>query len=674
MQRSPLHNPKHAIYHTRVDGERRLVDEPLGPELKSEVAVLYVGHHDDANGYGASYDGDTFAALKTGVRVARAADPTGPSPSPALASGQLQPWALEGRPGTYGEFLSAKKLRRVGVPEQLVDSVLTIYTQFGLAELGLGDEVIDRIENSFFAALPSTPIAVPVPAVVPPDAVRVTRTELASLLRTPLHQFLSTLSDEQRALAERESRRLLVVKGAAGSGKTIVGIRRIEYLLHRRPAADNRHVLFTCYNQVLADAAVQMITATLGATPAERGVEVKTVYELFGELYAEMRLPSFGKPVSRDVLKGVASRARARADASASRAVADWSDEQILDELLEILFGRAITTESQYLDADREGRVVPLDGEARAAVWHIFREFRNECRARRIGPWEQIPARLAVELGKQAASEPRYFGMIIDEAQDLTPAMFRVLLALQAGVDDDVMVLGDAAQNVYRSSFRWKHTGLRATGRQVVTLRRSFRSTPSIIRAALPLVSHQHSRFAEDLVIPEGDGDPGPPVEIRLYSSVNEELQDVAASIAVRIEDGTPPSAIGVLLDSPTARRTMESFLADLEIRAEDHAGDGYKRVTLAAPTVKLLGVGSAKGLEFPVLYVPAVSSERFPARVQDPEGADRSRRLLYMAMTRCAWELTLSAVSKKRSPLLGELDDRYVSSSRPRESGTQTL
>lgn len=668
VQRSPLHNPKHSIYHTRVDGERRLVDEPLGPELPSEVAVLYVGHHDDANGYGASYDGDTFAALKTGVRIARAADPAVPLPSSAPP--QSHGWAAEGRQGTYGELLSAKKLRRLGVPEALIHTVLTTYTQFGLTELGLTEDVIDRVENSFFAALPSAPIAVPVPAVLPPDAVRVTRGELASLLRTPLHQFLSTLSEEQRALAERESRRLLVVKGAAGSGKTIVGIRRIEYLLRLRPPGDHRPVLFTCYNQVLADAAVQMITATLRATPAERGVEVKTVYELFGELYAELRLPSFGKPVGRDELKGVVSRARTRAETSASRVVTNWSDEQLLDELLEILFGRAITSESQYLEADREGRVIPLDGAARAAVWHVFKEFRNECRARRIGPWEQIPARLAVELPKRQVIEPRYFGMIIDEAQDLTPAMFRVLLALQGGLDDDVMVLGDAAQNVYRSSFRWKHTGLRATGGQTAILRRSFRSTPSLVRAALPLVSQQESRFAEDLIVPEGEGDLGPPVVIRLYSSANEELQDVAASIAVRVEEGTPPSAIGVLLDSPAARRAIQRHLADLEVHAEDHVGDGYKGVTLAAPSVKLLGVGSAKGLEFPVLYVPAVTSERFPATAGDPEGADRSRRLLYMAMTRCAWELTLSAVAKKKSPLLAELDALYVAPTGIRELG----
>lgn len=671
VQRSPLHNPKHTIYHTRVDGERRLVDEPLGPNLPSEVAVLYVGHHDDANGFGAKYDGDTFAALKTGVRVARAL-PLGDAPA-APSGPPAEGWAVEGRQGTYGEFLTAKKLRRLGVPEALVETVLTRYTQFMLSELELGEEVVDRVESSYFAALPSTAIAVPVPAVEPPDAVRVTRAELASLLRTPLHQFLSTLTEEQRALAERESRRLFVVKGAAGSGKTIVGIRRIEYLLKRRDAKDHRPILFTCYNRVLADAAVQMITATLGAPPSDLGVEVKTVYELFGQLYADLRLPSFGKPVSRESLVKVVATARAGTGAEGPGPLAKWSDGQLLDELLEIVFGRAITSETQYLAADRTGRVFPLDASGRAAVWRVFKDFRKRCRARHIGPWEQIPARLAVELSKRPVSTPRYFGMVIDEAQDLTPAMFRVLLAIQGGIDDDMMVLGDAAQNVYRSSFRWAHTGLKVTGRQVVTLRRSFRSTPSIVGAAMPLVGSQESRFADDLVIPEGHGDSGPPVIVRSYSSASEELQDIATMIAVQIEEGTPPSSIGVLLDSPSARRALQAYLAEFEVRAEDHVSEGGKGVILQSPRVKLLGIGSAKGLEFPVLFVPAVTSTRFPASGNDPESADRSRRLLYTAMTRSAWQLTLSAVRKAASSLLAELDEDFVVRMNPGEH-SQTI
>jgi hypothetical protein len=49
LQRSPLVNARRALYHTRVDDEKRLIDEPLRDELAGEVAVLHVGHHDDAN-------------------------------------------------------------------------------------------------------------------------------------------------------------------------------------------------------------------------------------------------------------------------------------------------------------------------------------------------------------------------------------------------------------------------------------------------------------------------------------------------------------------------------------------------------------------------------------------------------------------------------------------------
>src|SRR5690606_8366699 len=89
------------------------------------------------------------------------------------------------------------------------------------------------------------------------------------------------------------------------------------------------------------------------------------------------------------------------------------------------------------------------------------------------------------------------------EAQDLVSSVFQAVLRLQGGSDEGMVVLGDAAQNVYRSSFRWGHTGLRVTGGHVTILRKCFRTTAAIIRAASPLVAGQSELLGEDLVLPQ---------------------------------------------------------------------------------------------------------------------------------------------------------------------------
>jgi superfamily I DNA/RNA helicase len=251
---------------------------------------------------------------------------------------------------------------------------------------------------------------------------------------------------------------------------------------------------------------------------------------------------------------------------------------------------------------------------------------------------------------------------VIDEAQDLLPSVFRALLGMQAGRDDNILVLGDAAQNIYRSGFRWAHAGLAVAPGQVTHLRQCFRSTRHIVRAAAPLITSQRQRLEDDLVLPDGDAEAGPPVRVTFHAAAGEELDAVALDIAERIADGVPPSSIAVLIDDVERRRALGKRLEMLECRSEDYVKSrNDRRIDIFEQSVKLLNVASAKGIEFQLVYVPGVTEDRFPSADDDGETADRARRALYTAMTRCAWDLRLSAAGADRSGLLAELDKGCV-------------
>jgi DNA helicase-2/ATP-dependent DNA helicase PcrA len=100
--------------------------------------------------------------------------------------------------------------------------------------------------------------------------------------------------------------------------------------------------------------------------------------------------------------------------------------------------------------------------------------------------------------------------------------------------------------------------------------------------------------------------------------------------------------------------------------------------------TVTLMTIHSAKGLEFPVVFVVGVEEDLLPHRsaAEDPAQTEEERRLLYVAMTRAEERLYLSAAAQRLqwgqvnvsppSPFLSELPPEHVEEGGAEEMGLQ--
>ncbi len=111
--------------------------------------------------------------------------------------------------------------------------------------------------------------------------------------------------------------------------------------------------------------------------------------------------------------------------------------------------------------------------------------------------------------------------------------------------------------------------------------------------------------------------------------------------------------------EQSTNNKSIFHFLESLDVLLSDFDGGTDEEIDLSAGSVKLLTVHLAKGLEFPVVYVTNLASDRFPSRdridsfqipqallsSQEPEGEHlrEERRLMYVAMTRAKNDLILS-------------------------------
>lgn len=110
-----------------------------------------------------------------------------------------------------------------------------------------------------------------------------------------------------------------------------------------------------------------------------------------------------------------------------------------------------------------------------------------------------------------------------------------------------------------------------------------------------------------------------------------EELVNAARQFEYDIEDE-------VLTD-------LEAFLAHASLEAGDNQAQEYE------DCVQLMTMHSAKGLEFPVVFIGGMEEGLFPHSMSsdDPQGLEEERRLCYVGMTRAMQQLYLSHAESRR-------------------------
>ena len=118
--------------------------------------------------------------------------------------------------------------------------------------------------------------------------------------------------------------------------------------------------------------------------------------------------------------------------------------------------------------------------------------------------------------------------------------------------------------------------------------------------------------------------------------------------------------------------RPLDEFLAHAALEAGEGQGGAWE------DCVQLMTLHSAKGLEFPVVFLTGMEDGLFPHQrsLLDPDGLEEERRLCYVGATRAMRELYLTYAEQRRlhgtdsycipSRFIGELPSELVEEIRP--------
>lgn len=577
---------------------------------------------------------------------------------------------------------SDEQLIDLGVAGPLVPVVRTLTTEdqlLGLAEYApqLTAEVLLALHDgaSYDAVLEqiTTPVSTPdvdtddFRAAAERPATMVTTTDEA--LREALEggdfgRWRVFLHPTQSKLVEREYSGPARVGGGPGTGKTIVALHRVKHLVDRLPPGRNKPVLLTTYNKNLA-ADLKSRLVQLGGEELLARVEISHVDQLALRVVREAEPGSSKQTLD----EGQALREwRALLDELGETG---WDAQFLHDEWTQVILGQAVVSRTEYFRARRAGRGKNIGRAERAEIWQLAERFTQ--RLDRLGrqTWEQVAERAArlemdrerrihaidrqreeaggldnihLQAGSAGWLRHRFQHIVVDEAQDLRAAHWKLLRAMAPRTGNDIFLVGDTHQRIYGNQVTLGSLGVHIRGRSA-KLTLSYRTTRQILGSALGVLSGQSfddlDGGTEDLAGYRSVLTGGMP-ELHGCEDWESERESIAALLADWIALPTPPEQIAVCV--PTNAMASElayTLLAHKGIKAVEigpegprgdegvHIGTMFRFKGLEYQRMVIAGVRDGLVPREAVTRLRSIDAVRYRGELQ------RARSLLFVAATR---------------------------------------
>ena len=360
--------------------------------------------------------------------------------------------------------------------------------------------------------------------------------------------FLEGLNSKQRAAVEAKDGPTLVLAGP-GSGKTRVLTSRIAYLIGLRGIAPYRIMAVTFTNKAareMRDRIAQLVGAS------------KT---------ADLMIGTFHSICAR-LLRREAARAGLDRDFSIYDA-----DDQL--SVVKAALADLKLDEKKYKPASIHAAISAAKNELITPEEYRAESYFQEIAGRVYARYNAILRAnnaldfddLIMETVRLLRSDPivcervreRYLHVLVDEFQDTNLAQY-ALIKLIAGRHRSLFCVGDADQSIYA----WRGADYRNVLRlredypdlTVITLEQNYRSTQTILDAAMSVIRKNPNRIHINLSTQRGHG---PKIAVRELFNEDEEAQFVVDTIEELVrQKAAEPGEIAVMYRTNAQSRPLE--------------------------------------------------------------------------------------------------------------------
>lgn len=482
--------------------------------------------------------------------------------------------------------------------------------------------------------------------------------ELRRFLNGDLEGWRVFLHPEQRRIAYHKGYNgPALVRGGAGTGKTVVAMHRAKHLadeIRRDAGRKGDKVLFTTFTSTLA----RDVEANLKAlcpehvTGADPIIEVINLDRWVGDFLKrrgfERSIVYFGE--DRDRLDDIWNEVLADADLPDG-----LTNDFIKDEWSQVVQAKGVGSERDYFSAKRTGRGTPLDRRKRRALWSVFEAYRAKMIDEGLAEPDDA-YREAIAILERDGTRLPYTSAVVDEAQDMGEPALRLLRAIVpktiAEDRNSLFIVGDAHQRIYARKASMGACGIDVRGRSR-RLRLNYRTTEMIRRYAVAILEGVNVDDLDDSVDtlsgyrslikgvePARHG----------YKTKSEELKALTKWLRNSTAQSSGVSSIAVLVRTNVQLAEVDAALKAANLETFVLKNNMYDDPT--KPGIRIATMHRAKGLEFDRVALALLSEDTLPPkhavqRAVDEAGRreifEREKSLIHVASTRARSELRIS-------------------------------
>lgn len=451
------------------------------------------------------------------------------------------------------------------------------------------------------------------------DAMR--RMTVFTRTRGSYEKLMLRLTSEQASILEQiHLDGDFLIKGSAGTGKSLVLIKAMEKAMQRGPSATimPKVALLTFTNTLVKFNRYMVSILSKG----EDSPPVSTV-----DAFLLERLQTFHPSCqpSTDILLDLCEK----------HTFEGMSAQQLAHEIDCFLLKQDISYK-EYVDdlITRKGMKKPLKKKQREQIWLVRDAVALEMEQQKKFSFSYIPVLLIQLLQEEGRREDLFDQLFIDEAQDLGTAALRALKLLSKGC---VVLCGDERQSIYQVGPSFTRSGIDVVGRSK-SLRTNFRNSVQIHSFAKAFKATGKEEESRTHALAFRDG---PMPELFRFINKKEHMQLLVDRVnffssLLEYERENICILTPSKQDFPLIRQTLEkaghavSEVLDKEFTFEE------------SDSIRLSTLHSAKGLDFPVVLLCLGSEPKQQGQYDVKANEQLLRNLIYVSITRSLDHLNL--------------------------------